>query len=274
MDSPAMMSAAEAMQRLQRADAEGVVMVEVVVVGARGVTVVEGARLLVTHGGVAGTLGDPGLDRAAAGVAAGLLEGEGVRSERLALASGEVDLFVVVHRPPDDLVILGAGHIARPLCATGALLGYRVTVLDDRPDFATWERFPEAAAVRRVTGTEPFAGLALTPRTRVVLATRGHRFDFEALRGLLALDAPPGYIGMVGSRRRVRATLEQLVREGVPVARLEAIHAPVGLDIGAETPEEIAVAIAAELICLRRGGAGGSLRERASVVRRWIATAE
>jgi xanthine dehydrogenase accessory factor len=268
------MTAAEAMQRLQRADEGGEVVVEVVVVGAEGVSVRPGARLLVGEQRVDGSLGDAGLDAAVHGRAVELLTGEGSRRERLEWGGGALELYLAVHRPPDDLLILGAGHIARPLCATAALLGYRVTVLDDRPDFATFDRFPEAAAVLRVSEADPFAGITLSRRSRIVLATRGHRFDFEALRRILGVEDPPGYIGMVGSRRRVRATLEQLVREGVPVERLEAIHAPVGLDIGAETPEEIAVAIAAELVCLRRGGAGGTLRERDAVVRRWIATAE
>jgi xanthine dehydrogenase accessory factor len=103
-----------------------------------------------------------------------------------------------------------------------------------------------------------------------VLVTRGHRYDFEALRRLLLGAALPAYVGMVGSRRRVRAALEQLVREGIPRERLLRVHAPIGLDIGAETPEEIALAIMAEIVRVRRGGTGASLRDRERVMERWL----
>jgi len=105
----------------------------------------------------------------------------------------------------------------------------------------------------------------------VVLVTRGHKYDFEALRELLARDVAPSYIGMVGSRRRVRACFEQLAAEGASPEVLARVHAPIGLDIGAETPAEIAICIAAELVQSRRGGTGAPLREKERVVERWIA---
>ncbi|HEX5726487.1 MAG TPA: XdhC family protein, partial [Longimicrobiaceae bacterium] len=179
-------------------------------------------------------------------------------------------LYLEPHRPPPELVVVGAGHIARPLCRIGALLGYRVTVLDDRPEFATRERFPEAAEVRQADFSDPFRGVRIGPGTHLVLVTRGHKYDFEALRDVLRRPGAPAYVGMVGSRRRTRAALAQLAREGIAPERLRAVHAPVGLDIGAETPEEIAVAIAAELVRVRRGGTGEPLRDRERVAERWV----
>jgi len=231
-----------------------------------------GGRLLVWEGRRAGTLGDVALDARAAELATALLRGEGRDGPHpVETPTGRVTLYLEAHRPPPELVIVGAGHIARPLCRTGAMLGFRVRVLDDRPEFATRERFPEAEEVRGADFADPFRGVAVGPGTYVVLVTRGHRYDFEALRGLLLGPALPAYVGMVGSRRRVRAALEQLAREGIPGERLRQVYAPIGLDIGAETPEEIAVAIAAEVVRARRGGTGVSLRDRERVAERWVA---
>lgn len=230
-----------------------------------------GARLLVWEDRVAGSLGEPALDARAAELSRALLKGEGRDGPRaVETERGRCTLYLEAHRPPPELVIVGAGHIARPLCRIGAMLGFRVRVLDDRPEFATRERFPEAAEVRRADFGDPFRDLAVGPDTHLVLVTRGHRYDYEALRRLLLGGALPAYVGMVGSRRRVRAALEQLVREGIPRERLLRVHAPIGLDIGAETPEEIAVAIAAEIVRVRRGGTGVSLRERERVMERWF----
>lgn len=230
-----------------------------------------GARLLVWEDRRAGSLGEPALDARAAELAGALLRGEERDGPRtVETERGRCTLYLEAHRPPPELVIVGAGHIARPLCRIGAMLGFRVRVLDDRPEFATRERFPEAEEVRRADFADPFRDLAVGPDTHLVLVTRGHRYDYEALRRLLLGGALPAYVGMVGSRRRVRAALEQLVREGIPRERLLRVHAPIGLDIGAETPEEIALAIAAEIVRVRRGGTGVSLRERERVMERWF----
>ncbi|CAN5785516.1 XdhC/CoxI family protein [soil metagenome] len=268
------MTAAEAAHRLLAAMERGEAVVEVVVTSSSLGEPPIGARMLIYADRVEGSLADPDLDRLVSAIAVDQLGNRSAVSGCVELPDGAVSVYLGIHRPADPLVILGAGHIARPLCTIGAMLGFTVTVLDDRPDFATSERFPEAERVVRVTGNEPFGGIELSGRTRLVLVTRGHKFDFEALRLALRLPDPPGYIGMVGSQRRVRATLEQLVREGVPSARLSSVHAPIGLDIGAETPEEIAVAIAAELVKFRRGGTGDSLRDRSRVVDRWIRKSE
>jgi xanthine dehydrogenase accessory factor len=152
----------------------------------------------------------------------------------------------------------------------GAMLGYRVTVLDDRPDFATRERFPEAERLIRADFSDPFADVTLHERSFLLLVTRGHKYDYECLVRALRADPLPAYIGMIGSRRRVRATYVQLLDEGIDRSLLARIHAPVGLDIGAETPEEIAVSVAAELVMLDRGGTGVPLREVERVADRFF----
>ena len=148
-----------------------------------------------------------------------------------------------------------------------------MTVLDDRPDLATRERFPDADRLIVADPADLFAHVAVGHRTSLVLVTRGHRYDYDALRALAAGGAEPAYVGMIGSRRRVRAAFEQLAAEGVPADWLARIHAPLGLDIGAESPAEIAIAVGAELVLTSRGGSGRPLSERAEVVRRLRALA-
>lgn len=209
-----------------------------------------------------GDLEDP--DRTAAAREA--LEGAEPEPGCRTLPDGTV-LYVERVAPPAALVIVGAGHIARPLSALGALLGWRVTVLDDRPELARTQFFPDAERVIVADFDDPFAGVTIAPTTRLVLVTRGHRYDYDCLKALAAMDARPAYLGMIGSRRRVRAAFEQLAKEGFSAAWLERVHAPIGLDVEAETPAEIAVAIAAEMILAERGGTGRPLREVAEVVR-------
>lgn len=224
-----------------------------------------------------GTLGDPGLDAAGVRLAGEVLEGDGRRTESLHhLDPGQgaaVPVYLELHHPPATLVIVGAGHIARPLAEMGTLLGLRVLVLDDRPAFATRERFPSAAEVRVVDFQDPFAGIPMLPSTHVVLVTRGHRYDYECLLRILQGPSMPGYLGLIGSRRRIRATFARLEPEGIHRERLAAIRAPVGLDLGAQTPAEIAVAVAAELVLLHRGGTGQPLRERERILERFFPAA-
>lgn len=237
-----------------------------------------GARLLLVvdpEGGehVHGTLGSATADGAALALARAAVA-DARHRDGVATLEGGGEAYVEVRRPVLDLVIVGAGHIARPMARIGADLGYRVWVLDDRPEFATRERFPDAHAVIRADFADPFHDVPLGPATHVLLVTRGHRYDYDCLVRALRVDPPPAYVGMIGSRRRVRATFVQLLEDGLPRERLAAIHAPVGLDIGAETPEEIAVAVAAELVKVRRGGSGASLRDRERVAERFFKESE
>jgi xanthine dehydrogenase accessory factor len=237
----------------------------------------DGRRVLVFGPGEAvGTLGDAALDRAAVELGTALLEDCEAIARTVPVAAGhgvpETSVYAEVHRPAARLFIVGAGHIALPLARLGDLLGFPVVVLDDREEFVTGDRFPIASRVLRVNFADPFADAVPGPADFVVLVTRAHRYDFDCLKQLVLAATPPRYVGMVGSRRRIRAAFRALLATGVPASPLAAIHAPIGLDIGAETPEEIAVAIAAELVAVRRSAVpGGSLRDREQVVGRWLA---
>lgn len=233
-----------------------------------------GRRLLVTSTGMRGSLGEPALDASARELALRALDPGGDVEEGIhelpAAEDRSVQVYLEIHHPQPELVVVGAGHIAQPLCAVGSLLGCRVTVLDDRPAFATRERFPEASRVERVDFSDPFRDVTVHPLTHLVLVTRGHKYDYECLRRVLRADPQPAYIGMIGSRRRVRATYAQLLDEGIPWERIAAVRAPVGLDVGAETPAEIAVSVAAEIVLLWRGGSGSPLREEERVLERFF----
>lgn len=253
---------AEAVRLARVALEEGREAVLGVVVG--GDPALVGRRVAWDGRRVRGSLGDPAADEAARGVlAGGAPEGGGV----VALPGTGLELYVERFRPPPELVVVGAGHIAVPLASIGSLLGWRVTVLDDRSDFARRERFPGADRVIVADFDRPFEGIRVGPRTRIVLVTRGHRYDYDCLKALAAMGAEPAYVGMIGSRRRVRAAFEALAAEGFDAAWLGRVHAPIGLDVEAQTPAEIAIAVAAEMILAERGGTGRPLREVEDVVR-------
>lgn len=153
--------------------------------------------------------------------------------------------------PEDRLILLGGGHIALPLCNMAAMLDFAVTVVDDRPAFANTGRFPAAARVVCDGFASALEGLKIRPTDYVCVITRGHRWDGDCLRVILRGESP-FYLGMIGSKRRVTGLLKLLEEEGFDSARLAAIHTPIGLKIGAETPAEIAVSICAELVQERR----------------------
>jgi len=171
---------------------------------------------------------------------------------------GPFQVFVEVQQRPPTLLIVGAGHVAQPLAQVGVLCGYRVCVLDDRPKFATAERFPTAAQILAVDYDTGLRDFPLDRDTSVVLVTRGHSHDVHCL--LEILDRPTAYIGMIGSKRRIRAVFQLLEEQGIPEEKLSRVYSPIGLDIGAETPAEIAVAIMSEIIQVRRGGSGQNMR--------------
>lgn len=174
------------------------------------------------------------------------------------IQGGEIDIFVEVMATALSLVIAGAGHIAQPLAALGTLLGFDVTVIDDRPEFANSERFPDAQAVITEDFVTGLRSVRLDRDAYVVLVTRGHAHDAACLRHVLSHET--AYIGMIGSKMRIRTVFEQLNREGIPAADLRRVYAPIGVDIGSHTPPEIAVAIAAEIIQVHRGGRSPHLK--------------
>jgi xanthine/CO dehydrogenase XdhC/CoxF family maturation factor len=293
--SPPTLDAASAAALLLEAAKDGRSAAATTVVGAPP-WVPLGSRLTLVRTGSGSTrhghLGDDALDRIAVGLMEAAIENpkarDGIRTIETSDAAypkpaqqsdGDglnqqderaIELYLEIRRPIRDLIVVGAGHIAQPMAHVGALLGYRVTVLDDRPDFATRERFPDAHRLIRADFSDPFAEVSLHERSYLLLVTRGHKYDYECLVRALRADPPPAYIGMIGSRRRVRATYVQLIEEGVDRELIDRIHAPVGLDVGAETPEEIAVSVAAELVMLDRGGSGVPLKDVERVAERFF----
>lgn len=239
-----------------------------VVVADAPVTDAVGRRILVSAEDVEGSLGSPERDERATRLARETLGQGKPRLHEVELEGGRWRLYVEPLTAAPDLLIVGAGHIARPLCRLGALLGFRVTVADDRPEYVKRESFPEAARVVVLDFSDPFREIEVTAESFVVLVTRGHKYDYDCILELLRMEARPAYLGMIGSRRRVRAAFEALVADGAEPQRLAGVHAPIGLDIGAETPEEIALSIAAELVTVRRGGSGQKLSELEHVLKR------
>lgn len=167
------------------------------------------------------------------------------------ICGGEMEIFVEPLLTTPTLVIVGAGHIGAAVAQLGKILGFRVVVLDDRPEFVTPENLPYAD--ERIAGdiVAKVREIEITPRTFVVLVTRAHTLDAALLRAIV--EKPAAYIGMLGSRRRVITVMETLKKEGVSEAALKRVHAPIGMEIHAETPQEIAVSIMSEIIAARRG---------------------
>lgn len=220
-------------------------------------------RLLVTVEGSSGTLGDGSLDAAAALEASALLDGgaSGVR----AIPVGDIShrLYFERHAPSLTLIVFGATHVAMPLVAMGKVLGMRTVVIDGRDRFATRERFPTADEVMVGMPSELAERMPLGRESFVVLLSHDYKYDLPVLQAVLASDA--AYVGVLGSRRRGKALLDFLAGEGVPPEQLSRVRIPIGLDIGGQTPEEIALSVLAEAIAVHHGRGGGSMRDRGAV---------
>jgi xanthine dehydrogenase accessory factor len=216
-----------------------------------------GAKLLLLDDGRrVGSLGDAALDAAAPAAARGPL-GTGV-SRTVGLGPGEaVKVFVEVHLPPPTLLVVGGSHVAMPLVTLARSLGYRTVVVDGRPRLATRERFPDVDELLVGIPSELVRGIPLRPTTALVLVAHDYKYDLPVLRH--ALSGEVGYIGMLGSRRRGDAILRMLREEGIPEESLGRIRVPIGLDLGAKTAPEIALAILAEIVASRYGGTGRPL---------------
>jgi xanthine dehydrogenase accessory factor len=240
--------------------------VAVLVTVARGPNV--GAKLLVEEAGKAtGTLGDSLLDSLVAPEAARFLQ---ARDETRLVSlkdfatdfpsGGEIFLLFERLQPAPRLVVCGAGHVGASLAKLGAFLGYETTLVDDRAEFLSADRFAAEAielvvandwttAVRDVIGN----GRGVS----VAVVTRGHSEDEQCMRAVV--QAKPDYMGLIGSKRRTSIVIDRLRETGVAEEELRRIRAPIGLDIGAVSPEEVALAIIAEIVAERHGAAGGSL---------------
>ncbi len=230
-----------------------------------------GAKMLLREDGAqTGTIGGGTLEESALRDAQqALIQGQsrlttyelsGKTEQSVGLCGGAVELSIEVLMPAAQLVIIGAGHIAQPLAAMAGMTGMDVIIVDDRPDWATHERFPRAKQIHVVSydrTSETLAPLPLeiTSSTAVVVATWG--WDEPALRQVLA--TPAFYIGLIGSKRKLALLADSLQAHGVDLDLFKRVHAPIGLDLGGETPGEIALSIMAEIQLVRHGGSGQHL---------------
>jgi xanthine dehydrogenase accessory factor len=228
-----------------------------------------GRTLLVPEEGpMVGALKDAALAEEVTATARRLLEEGGEAPRRLRLSEGAATLYLEPVLPRPVLLIMGAGHVGTALTHYASRIGFEVVVVDDRASFANRERLPDADQVIVDSVVEVARRWPKTPETYVVLVTRGHRNDAVTLRELIG--APCAYVGMIGSRRKVLTIYEEFLAEGIATPeQLARVHAPIGLDIGALTVDEIALSIAAELIAVRRQGSGvrgqGSERQGSEV---------
>jgi xanthine dehydrogenase accessory factor len=226
-----------------------------------------GAKLLATADETLGSLGDPSLDRVVARDALAMLESgqTGTRhyGEHGEARMRDVSVFIESFAPPPRMIIFGAVDFTAALARVGKVLGYRVTVCDARATFATPQRFPMADEVV-VDWPDRYlekAGPELGPRDAVCVLTHDPKFDVPAI--VAALQTRAGYLGAMGSRRTHADRVRRLKEAGVEDDDIARIHAPIGVDIGARTPEETAVSICAEIIALRTGRQGApSLKDR------------
>jgi xanthine dehydrogenase accessory factor len=166
------------------------------------------------------------------------------------ICGGQLNVFVEPVIPQPRAFIFGAGHISKSLSKVAKLAGFETVIVDNREAFANRERFPEADEVHAGEYEDVFAKLAINPTSYIVIVTRGHRDDMRVLRW--AVETPAKYISMIGSKRKTISVVHELEREGMKREHFERIFAPMGLEIGAVTPEEIAVSVVAEMIAVRR----------------------
>lgn len=166
------------------------------------------------------------------------------------ICGGQLEVWVEPILPAPRAFIFGAGHISRGLAQIAGLAGFDTVVVDDRDTFANRERFPDASEIHTAGYEEVFPDLDVNENSYLVIVTRGHRDDMRVLRWAVGTSAR--YIAMIGSKRKVISVIRELEKEGIPAAAFERIHAPMGLDIGAVSPEEIAVSVVAEMIAVRR----------------------
>jgi xanthine dehydrogenase accessory factor len=215
-----------------------------------------GAKLLLRIDGTySGTLGNAAIDARAVELAKRVADLGAIESF---ITDEGTEVFIEGFTTPPTLVMVGGGHVGKATADLAHVLGYRVLVVDDRAEFSNPERFPYADQTL-VTQYEGWSEqLSLNVNTFVVVATRGHRFDDMALES--ALNTRARYIGLLGSRRKTLMIYQRLLQQGTSLERLKQVHSPVGLDIGALTPEELAVSIMSEIIMSRRGGKGGPMQ--------------
>ena len=230
-----------------------------------------GSRMLVfPDGSIEGTIGGGEMEgrvieEALAAIADGRarlnsysFSGPGEGS--VGVCGGEIEVFVEAIRTNPTLVVIGGGHVGAAVAHLADWLGFRVVVSDDRPEFASQEAVPEADQIHQGPMADLPNHLEINENTYLVLTTRGVDVDVPGLPALLA--TPAAYIGVIGSRRRWETTAQALLEAGVKQENLARIHSPIGLELNAETPQEIAVSILSEIIMLRHGGTGETMAHR------------
>ncbi|MBN2550149.1 MAG: XdhC family protein [Anaerolineales bacterium] len=178
------------------------------------------------------------------------------------VCGGQLEIYVEPILPKPTLVVIGGGHVGKAVVHLAHWLGFYVVVNDDRPELCNPQAAPDADRYIPTRMVELPNHLEITPWTYLVLTTRGTNVDVEGLPALL--NTPAAYIGVIGSRRRWMTAYKEMIENGVPVEKLDRIHSPIGLELNAETPEEIAVSILAEIIMLRQGGDGSVMSRRPS----------
>jgi xanthine dehydrogenase accessory factor len=166
------------------------------------------------------------------------------------ICGGQIDAFFEPMVAPETLYMCGAGHIAQATAAIGKMLGFRVVIIDQRPEYNNPERFPDADQLITDDFATAIPSLGIDSKGYIIIYTYAHTRDEECLR--LALATGAKYVGMIGSKKKVKEIKERLLASGISQAQLDAVHSPIGLDINAETPEEVAVSILAEIIQVRR----------------------
>jgi xanthine dehydrogenase accessory factor len=216
-----------------------------------------GAKMLIRENGeTEGTLGDSALNERSVRKAVNLMALG--KQEYVVDEETGAEIFIEAFTTPPTMVLAGGGHVSKALAPIARSVGMRVFVVDDRPEFANVERFPEADIVLTQDFVSGIADLPINANTFIVIATRGHRYDDTALEA--AARTPARYVALLGSKRKTIMIYEELIRRGLPIERVRELRAPSGLDITARTPEEIAISIVAEILMFRLGGTGLPLK--------------
>ena len=217
-----------------------------------------GARMIVKKdGSTVGTIGGGAIEKRITEEALTMMEGRGTRLLTYELkdigmvCGGGMSVFLEPLLDAHSLIVFGAGHIGSVLSKISNLLGFTTTVVDNRPDFANEEKLPWADRVIAEDYQKALNDLSFSDTTYVVILTHRHAHDFEILE--YCIEQPFSYLGMIGSRKKVDKAFEQLREKGVDEETIKRIHAPIGMNIGAESPQELAVAIAAQLVAVRSG---------------------
>lgn len=255
------MDVLEELVRLRRSGQKAALATIVTVNGS--IPSYESAKLLVREdGSMVGTVGGGCVEAEVWAAAREVIQTEKPRKMSFNLAGdalydnglicgGQLEIFIEPILPVQTVYVFGAGHVSLSLSKAAKLAGFRTVVVDNRENFANRERFPEADEVYAEEFEEVFPKLSVSESSYLVIVTRGHKDDMRVLRWAVA--TPARYIGMIGSKRKALEVFKELEKEGLSRSQLERVHTPMGLEIGALMPEEIAVSVVAELIAVRRG---------------------